>query len=214
MSAVAWGAPRPGARGRLVSPALGRIVESMKPSSHAHLAWLLGARAPGHDYGIFRTAFVEGQHPRVGHTKRFSVIECADWVNVIALTPGDEVVLIRQFRAGSSQVTLEIPGGMVDAGEDPAAAAARELFEETGFRAASWRKLGAAAPNPAIFGNRLHVFLAEGAVRAGEPEPDGSEVIEVELVPLPTTWALIRDGAIDHALVVAAFAYLAALRGS
>ncbi|HRC55524.1 MAG TPA: NUDIX hydrolase [Kofleriaceae bacterium] len=185
----------------------------MKPRSlFGHLAWTMGAREPAHDYGIFRTAFVDGRHPQVDHGKRFSVIDCGDWVNVIALTAAQEVVLVRQFRAGTGQVCLEIPGGMVDAGEAPEVAAARELFEETGYRAPTWRQLGKVAPNPAIFGNRLHVFLAEGAVSAGAPEPEGSEVIDVELQPLSVTWRLIREGAIDHALVVAAFAHLAALQ--
>lgn len=173
----------------------------------------MGARTPAHDYGIFRTAFVEGSHPQVAHAKRFSVIDCTDWVNVIALTDARAVVLVRQFRVGSGEVCLEIPGGMVDAGEAPAVAAARELYEETGYRAANWRRLGAVAPNPAIFSNRLHIFLAEGAYCAGAPEPEGSEVIDVETLPLSSVWAAIREGAIDHALVVAAFAHLAAVDG-
>jgi 8-oxo-dGTP pyrophosphatase MutT (NUDIX family) len=170
----------------------------------------MGTRAPAHDYGIFRTAFVDGHHPQVERPKRFSVIECTDWVNVIALTAEQQVVLVRQFRAGTASVCLEIPGGMVDAGEEAAAAAARELFEETGYRAASWQRLGAVAPNPAIFGNQLHIFLAEGAYRAGAAEPEGSEVIDVELLPLSEVWRAIREGVIEHALVVAAFAHLAA----
>ena len=93
----------------------------------ARLVWRLGARLPGHDYGIFRTAFVDAEHPRGGPSKRFSLIECVDWVNVIALTPDDRVVVLRQYRPGTDEVCLEIPGGMVDPGEDARAAAAREL---------------------------------------------------------------------------------------
>lgn len=180
-------------------------------TSHPHLRWTLGARVAAHDYGIFRTAFVEGSHPQVAAAKRFSVIECTDWVNVIALTAAQEVVLVRQFRVGSGEVCLEIPGGMVDEGEDAATAAARELLEETGYRAARWQRLGVVAPNPAIFGNRLHIFLAEGAYFAGAATPEGSEVIDVETLPLASVWRAIRAGDIDHALVVAAFAHLAAL---
>lgn len=173
------------------------------------LTWRLGARTPGNDYRIFKTAFVDAAHPRTGAIKKFSLIEAVDWVNVIALTPASEVVLIRQYRAGSASVCLEIPGGMVDPGEDPLTAAQRELVEETGYTASTWRPLGTALPNPAIQNNRLHSFLALDARPTAETRFDSSEVIELSTASLAEVRQMLRDGRIDHALVIAAFAHLA-----
>ena len=98
---------------------------------------------------------------------------------------------------------------MVDPGEDAEAAAARELVEETGYTAKTWQLLGRVAPNPALFNNTLHSFLALGAERTHEPHLDGNEVVTVETVPLAQVTQLLRTGAIEHALVVAAFGHLA-----
>jgi 8-oxo-dGTP pyrophosphatase MutT (NUDIX family) len=143
--------------------------------------------------------------PRTGRTHTFYELRFPDWVNVVALTDDEQVVLIRQFRAGTRSLTWEIPGGLVEPGEEPLAAARRELREETGYEAGEWRSLGAVLPNPAIQGNRCHTFLARGARRVGEPQLEAAEDIDVVPTPLAAIPGLVGDGTIDHTLVLSAF---------
>lgn len=161
---------------------------------------------------IFRLGEVRYESPRNSHTIDAVVLDAPDWVNIIALTPDESCVMIRQYRFGTATTVLEIPGGMVDAQEAPLAAAMRELREETGFEAARWTSLGSVAPNPAFQSNRLHMFLAEGAVLAGEQQQDPSEDICVELIALNAVDQLLASGHVDHALVAVAFQKLSLLQ--
>jgi 8-oxo-dGTP pyrophosphatase MutT (NUDIX family) len=152
-------------------------------------------------------------HLAAGEERREAlVMDAPHWVNVVPLTSAGRVLLVRQWRFGIAAPTLEIPGGMVDEG-DPHAAAARELEEETGYRAGQLERLGVLHPNPAFLSNRLSTFLATDLERIGEPTGDGSEEIELETAALADIPAMIGSGEISHALVVAAF-YLLAQRGS
>lgn len=170
-------------------------------------SWTQVAVRAEKDYRIFRTQTLDVLDPRNGTPYVRTVIEAPDWVNVIPLTLKGEVVLVRQFRFGTWSNTLEIPGGMLDPGEDPLTAATRELEEETGFRPARVVAMGSSHPNPAIFKNRLHSFLAEGCVKVHEGKQDSSEDIQVVLVPKADLPKLVREGAITHALVLAALLY-------
>lgn len=145
------------------------------------------------------------QLPRIDRQAPFYVLESTDWVNVIPLTEAGEVVLIRQFRFGTEEVTLEIPGGLVEPGHTPLEAARNELLEETGFKSDQWEYLGFVHPNPAFLTNRCHSFLARGVQKVAEIRQEESEEIEVLLVPYGEIKDLIGRQAITHALVICAF---------
>lgn len=144
---------------------------------------------------------------------RFVQLRCPQWINVIPFTEDGRVILIRQYRSGTHEVTLEIPGGMVDPGEDPCVAAARELTEETGWVAETIEEIGAVDPNPAIQDNRCNTYLARGCRPVGRTDFDPDEEIETLLVDLAEVPRRIAAGEIRHALVVAAFYHLFVTRG-
>ena len=105
----------------------------------------------------------------------FVYLDTGDWVNVIALTADEQVVLVEQYRHGLRRVTLEIPGGMVDGDEGPLAAGQRELREETGYAGQGARLIGRVSPNPAILTNWCHTLLVTEVERVGDPDPEGTE---------------------------------------
>lgn len=165
---------------------------------------LVSSRERG-DYRVFKVRQDVTRSARSGRLHDFFVLECADWANVIALTDSNDVVLVRQFRAGTRSITLEIPGGSVEKGESPLAAVRRELREETGYAARSWKRIGLVHPNPAIQGNRCSTYLARGCRPVGDLIPDEGEDLAVEVVPLRRIPDLVRRGRITHSLVIAAF---------
>jgi 8-oxo-dGTP pyrophosphatase MutT (NUDIX family) len=151
---------------------------------------------------IFDVESVRFEDPRSKMERDFFVINAPDWVNVVAVTPDHRLVLVRQFRYGSGEVSLEIPGGVIDGGEDPVAAGARELREETGYVGAAAMLLGRVRPNPAMQSNHAHLVLIEQAKPTARTDWDRDEDFEILALPVDEVYARAWRGEITHALVL------------
>ena len=164
------------------------------------------------DHRIFQLREDTVVNPRTGNEHKMVVLECPDWVNIIALTPEREVVMVEQYRQGSETVELEIPGGMMDPHEtDPVATALRELQEETGYTGdnASARQIGECLANPAIMNNRVHTILVENCRLTHEVQLDDGEDLATHLVPAADLSQLVKEQKIQHSTIVAALHYFA-----
>ncbi|MBT5706569.1 MAG: NUDIX hydrolase [Verrucomicrobia bacterium] len=146
--------------------------------------------------------------PRTGKDHDFYVVECHDWVNVIALTADEELVMVKQFRHGSGTVELEIPGGVMDPEDvSPVATAVRELREETGYEGKNARLIGGVFPNPAIMNNTCRTVLIGECELKHPLEQDQGEDLVTEVVPLSAIRGAVASGRISHALVIVGLYY-------
>jgi len=172
------------------------------------LPWITLSTEVLGSYPIFELSRSRQRSPLSGREHSFLRLDCPDWVNVIAVTDDGMMVLIEQYRHGTDEMTLEIPGGAVDPGEDPRTSAVRELEEETGYLAVDLIEIGVVEPNPAFLSNRCWTYLALGCRADGETHFDPSEEIAVSVAPVRDFARLIDDGSITHSLVICAFDHL------
>ena len=167
--------------------------------------WKKTHSKPAGDFRIFTIRSDTKVSPRTGREHSFYVMDSVNWVNVIAVTRDQQLVMIEQYRHGSNTVELEIPGGMLDATDAlPIDGGVRELREETGYEGTQPEIIGQIFPNPAIMSNTCYTLLVRDCELKHPIEWDSGEDIITRLVPGADIPKLIADGKIQHALVVVA----------
>ncbi|QYY36691.1 NUDIX hydrolase [Ruficoccus sp. ZRK36] len=156
-------------------------------------------------YDVYKRHY---SHPVDGRNGDFFIIQCNDWVQCIPLTTDGQIILVRQYRFGTQELSWEVPGGIIDNGEDPVTAALRELSEETGYHCEQARLLAQCYPNPALQGNHTHFVLAEGCTLQSGQDLDPHEELEVRLFTVEEAMQMARKGGITHALAINSIFFL------
>lgn len=187
------------------------IVKNSKHSSDAP-QWRISALQALITTPILDLMTARVHNERTGIEKDFFKLKFPSWVNIVACTEKNEIILIRQYRFGTDQIELEIPGGAVNDGEPPIEAGLRELLEETGYAGENGRIIGKVCPNPAIQDNFCYTVLVENVRKVAEPTLDEMEDIEVLTKAEDEVFALIQDGSIDHGLVLNGLMFYAIAR--
>ena len=171
-------------------------------------SWDVIRQTPHADCKVYQVTRDTCRHPDDGRIGDFFVMHCPNWVLVLALTPDNQLVMVRQYRFGNRLLSWEIPGGVMDKDESPLDTAVRELREETGFVGRDPVLLGSCSPNPALQNNRSHVVLIRDCERHAAQDWDEHEELEVTLMDRTTVTAHILDGRIHHALALNALYFL------
>lgn len=168
------------------------------------LKWTQGKSKKLLDTCVFEVTSVDSCSAQ-GVRGDYIIMNARDWVIVIP-RHDDNFLMVKQWRHGEKALSIEFPGGVIDRGEAPEAAARRELEEETGFKAGKLTKLGSVNPNPALFSNHLHVFLAEDLISTGQQHLDEDEFINYFEMPINEVLQGMGTEQFPHALMGTALA--------
>ncbi len=174
------------------------------PNQDTHLVWEVIETREASAHHLLSVRVNTCRSPRTGKTHEFQVLDSPDWVAVIPVTADDEIVMVKQFRHGTRELSLEPPGGLIKDGQSPEQSCREELEEETGYLAGDMELLGWMYPMPALFTNRFYVFAARGVTPTGRLNPDETEAVETVLIPCSRIADLIADGVINNSVMISA----------
>jgi 8-oxo-dGTP pyrophosphatase MutT (NUDIX family) len=168
--------------------------------------WEIFNRKTLHKFKFMQIEEKEVRSPRTGKSMHAMTIHFPAWVVVLALTAEQEVVMVNQYRHGTEEVHLELPGGLVDPDDpSPLQAAQRELLEETGYGSRDFRMMGECFPQPAILSNKCHFYLAKDAEFQQAQALDEGEDLQVVKIPMDDIFLKIQSNSIDNGMSLLAF---------
>ena len=160
--------------------------------------WETISEEPAGDFRIFTMRELVAKSPRTGKNHKFVLLDGSDWINIIAVTVDKKIVMVKQYRFGTSNFELEIPGGIIENSEEPIEAGIRELREETGYIGGDPKYLGYVDPNPAFQTNKCHTVLIQNCEKLYEQDLDPGEDIKVEVASEKSIQRYIDAGTIRH----------------
>jgi ADP-ribose pyrophosphatase len=132
--------------------------------------------------------------------EQYYVLEYPNWANAVALTEDNKILMVRQYRHAAGIVSLEIPGGVIEDGENPEEGMRRELLEETGYRFTDIELISTVYANPSTANNRTFCYLAKGGVKVQDQSLDEHEELIVEEYTIAEVKLLLADNKIAQAL--------------
>jgi ADP-ribose pyrophosphatase len=159
------------------------------------------SRPPWMEVGDERVALPDGRE-----LENFLWVRTRDFVAMVAVTEADQIVLVRSYKHGTRRVSLSVPAGYLESGEEPIAAAKRELQEETGYASDDWTSLGRFVVDGNYGVSTAHIFLARGAREVAEPASGDLEEMDVVVAPLDDVSEYVRQGEVVQLASAAALA--------